>query len=177
MLASQQQRAMQAGVQGSAPIVSLNGNLTVPALYTDYLPSELMGAPRDFFVYGVDFLSIAAGATGTETFTVQNDSDFLIVAVNGTAVDPTDEQVAFVTSALTIQFTDSGSGRQLQNRAQSFDNVVGTAQLPAYFPFPKFVDRASDFTTTIANNAGAAAVRVRLSFLGFKIFPKGFTSQ
>ena len=171
MQPSQQQRVMQAAVQGAAPIISLNGNLTVPALYTDYLPSELMGAPRDFFVYSVDFLSIAAaGGTGTETFTVQNDSDFLIVAVNGVATDPAAEETLRATSALTIQFVDSGSGRQLQNRAQGYNNVVGTAQLPAYWPFPKFVDRASDFTTTIVNNDTANATRVRLSFLGFKIF-------
>ncbi len=171
MLASQQQRALISAVQGSAPITSLNGNLVVPALYTDYLPSELMGMPRDFFAYGVDFLNIAlGGGTGTEVFTVQNDSDFLIVQVNAVVVDPTAEEVERPGSALTIAFTDSGSGRQLQNRAMGFNNVVGTAQLPSYFPFPKFVDRASDFSTTIVNNGTAEAVRVRLSFLGFKIF-------
>ena len=174
MLPSQQQRAMQAAVQGAAPIISLNGNLTIPALYTDYLPAELMGAPRDFFAYGVDFLSIAAvGGTDTQTFTVQNDSDFLIVSIAAEVVDPADEGVAGNRSALTIAFTDAGSGRQLQNRAMGFNNMVGTAQLPAYLPFPKFVDRASDFSTTIVNNDPTDAVRVRLTFAGFKIFPTG----
>lgn len=172
MNATQQQRVLQAAVQAAKAVMEgPGGNMTVPALYTDYLPHELMDKPRDFFVYGVDFLSIAAGGSATQTFTVQNDSDFLIVACTATTVDPADEGTDFVNrAALTIQFTDSGSGRQLQNRAQGFPNVVGTGELPAYWPFPKFVDRASDFSTTIANNDPTDAVRVRLSFLGFKIF-------
>lgn len=167
----QQQRVLQGAVQGAAPVIELNGNMTVPALYTDYLPHDLMDKPRDFFVYGVDFLSIAAGATATQTFTVQNDSDFLIVAATAAVVDPADEGTDFVNrAALTIAMTDGGAGRNLQNRPQAFSNLVGTGQLPCYWPFPKFVDRASDFTTTIANNDPTDSARVRLSYLGFKIF-------
>ncbi len=153
--------------QAAAPA----GPMTVPALYTEFLPAELMGAPRDFFSYGVDFLTIAAaGGTQTQTFTVQNDSDFLIIGATATVNAPTAEETARPTSSLTIQMTDTGSGRQLTNRPAGFGNLVGTGQLPAYWPFPKFVDRASDFSTTIVNNDTANAIRIRLSYIGFKIF-------
>lgn len=171
MNATEQQRILQGIVQGLARLAQEGNGMTIPALYTDYLPAELMDMPRDFFTYGVDFLTIAAGGgTGTETFQVQNDSDFLLVACNGTAVDPTDETVARSRDALTIAFQDEGAGRSLQNRAQAFANMVGTAQLPGYWPFPKFIDRSSNFSTTIVNNDGVNDIRVRLSFLGFKVF-------
>lgn len=171
MNATQQQRLLQAILQGAAAINAQGNSMTVPALYTDYLPAELMDAPRDFFAYGLTFLTIAAaGGVATQTFTVQNDSDFLIIAPTATVVDPTDESVARSMGALTISFVDEGSGRQLQNQVLAMSTVVGTGQLPAYFPFPKFVDRASNFSATITNNDPANAVRVRLSFLGFKIF-------
>lgn len=179
MNANQQQRVLGMTQQGARPLPAAQsgGNMTVPALYTDFLPMELMDAPRDFFVYGVDFQTIAAvGGSATQTFTVQNDSDFLIVAVAATVVDPTDEGVARSRDALTIEMFDGGSGRALQNRAQAFSNLVGTAQLPAYWPFPKLVDRASDFQTTIVNNDPADAARVRLSYIGFKVFP-GYPRQ
>lgn len=173
MNANQQQHILQALASALAPIIGQQtvGPMTVPALYTEMLPAELMGAPRDFFTYGVDFLAIAAaGGTQTQTFTVQNDSDFLIVGATGTVVDPAAEETARPTSSLTIQIRDSGSGRELQNRAAGFGNLVGTGQLPAYWPFPKFIDRASDVSTTIVNNDTANPIRVRLNYIGFKIF-------
>ncbi|MGE0161060.1 MAG: hypothetical protein AB7T31_16815 [Gemmatimonadales bacterium] len=179
MNATQQQRALQGIFQASQQLAAAaqafaggNGGIpTIPALYLDFLPEELRGAPRDFFTFGVDFLTIAAaGASATESFTVPSDSDFLIVALSGTEVDPADEGTAIARTPFTIAITDSGSGRQLQNRAQAYANVVGTGQLPSYLPFPKFIDRSSQVSTTIVNNDPTQAARIRLSFLGFKIF-------
>lgn len=171
MNATQQQRILQGILQGAASINAQGNGMTIPALYTDYLPAELMDKPRDFFSYNVDFLLIdALGGTNTQTFTVQNDSDFLIIDLTCTVVDPTDEGVPRSRDACTVAFTDQGSGRQLQNRPFALSNITGTGQLPSYFPFPKFVDRASDFATTIVNNDPTEDVLVRFSFIGFKIF-------
>lgn len=179
MNASQMERVLQGIFQASSQLAAAsqalaggNGGIpTIPGLYLDFLPAELRGAPRDFFTFGVDFLTIAAaGGSATGTFLVPSDSDFLIVAINGTAVDPANEATAVAQSALTIAVTDAGSGRQLQNRAQAFPNIVGTAQLPGFLPYPKFIDRSSEVSVTVVNNSLAAAARVRLSFIGFKIF-------
>jgi hypothetical protein len=179
MNATAQQRLLQGMFQAASQLAAAaqafaggNGGVpTIPGLYLDFLPAELRGAPRDFFTFGVDFLTIAAaGGSATGTFLVPSDSDFLIVALAGNVVDPADEGIAVTAAPLTIAITDSGSGRQLQNRAQAFNNVVGTGQLPAYMPYPKFIDRSSEVSTTITNNDPTQAARVRLSFIGFKIF-------
>lgn len=179
MDAKQQQRVLQGVMQASSQLAAAaqalaggNGGVpTVPALYLDFLPPHLRGNPRDFFAYSpTDFANIAVGTAQTQSFTVQNDSDFLIVALAGEEIDPADEGVALPTSPLTIAIQDGGSGRNLQNRPQAYANLVGTGQLPAYMPYPKFIDRASEVSVTIANNDPTQAYRVRLSFLGFKIF-------
>lgn len=146
------------------------GDMTVPALYGGFLPPDLKNAPRDYFCYAPPNFTLAVGGTGTQTFTVQNDSDFLLTMVTGTVVDSTAVQTEVAFAPLTVQFLDAGSGRQLSNRALPWEGTVGDAQLPFYFPYPKFIDRASDFSTTITNNDPAIIVEVRICFHGFKIF-------
>lgn len=146
------------------------GDMTVPALYGGFLPPDLKDAPRDYFAYAPPIFNLAPGASGTQTFTVQNDSDFLLVAVAGTVVNAAALATPVVFPAQTVQFTDSGSGRQLSNRELPWDAAVGTGQLPFYFPYPKFIDRASDFSTAIANNDPVITIEVRIVFHGFKIF-------
>jgi hypothetical protein len=178
MNANEQQRVLQAIMQASSQLAAAaqafaggnGGTPTVPSLYLDFLPPAMRDRARDFFVYSVDFANIATTSTSTGTFTVQNDSDFLVVAINGEEVDPANESTAITTSPLLITVTDGGSGRNWFNRAQAYANIVGTGQLPAFLPYPKFVDRSSDVSVTITNNAAAQAARIRLSFVGFKIF-------
>ena len=150
------------------------GAITVPSLYLDFLPDELRNNPRDFFVYSPpDFLTIAAGATATGSFQVESDSDFLLVDLTGFVNDPADEVVfpfAQATVPMTIQINDTGSGRNLFNRAQAWNNVIGTGQLTFYASYPKFFPATANVTTTLLNNDPTQALRVRLSFIGFKIF-------
>lgn len=180
MNATQQQRALEGLLTASGQLANavqayLGGNggvPTVPSLYLNFLPPQLRDKPRDFFVYSpTDFATIAAlGGTGEESFNVQNDSDFLIVAMAGEELDPADEGSVLPPAPLTIQVRDGGSGRNWFNRPQAYGNVVGTGQLPAFLPYPKFVDRASEVTFSIVNNDPTADYLVRLSCIGFKIF-------
>lgn len=176
---TQQQRVLQGVMQAadelsaaSRALAGGNGGVpTVPSLYLDFLPPELRDAPRDYFAYGVEFANIpAAGGSGVQSFTVQNDSDFLITSMSAVVVDPAAQETERERRALTVRILDAGAGRELFNRAMAFPAVVGTGELPYYLPYPKFVDRASDVTTTVTNNHTTEAVLVRLTFGGFKIF-------
>lgn len=154
MIASQQQSILQA---------------TVPALYLQYLPEGLADRARDFFIYGTDFLPLAAGATATQNISIQDDSHFLIVAACASARTDAAPPVVVPDPALLVRIEDTGSGRNLDNRAQDYRNVFGSGQFPAYWPYPKLINRASVIATTLTNNQGAA-LQVRVSYLGFKIF-------
>lgn len=144
----------------------------VPALYTDYLPPQLLRHERDFFAYAVEALPLNAATVVTATFAVQNDSDFLAVCLTGTARDTADPTTVFASPAITLQITDSGSGRNLFNRAVDWNNAIGPATLPFYLPYPKYIGRASTVTFTFTNLAAAGGqdYNVRLNVSGFKIF-------
>lgn len=142
----------------------------VPGIYADYLPPQLMDRERDYFAYSVTSLNLLAATVATPTFAVQNDSDFLLASVTGSARDPADPTVQFATPALSIQIDDAGSGRNLFNQATHWDNLCGTAQLPFVLPYPKLINRASTVTVTVTNLDVAQAYDVRITFHGFKIF-------
>lgn len=138
------------------------------ALYADMLPSQVQGNAKDFFTYGIDYLPLAASATLRGSFQVQNDSDFYILYATGTSRDTT-TQALETDRAFTADLFTSGSGRLLNNRPVDFNNMFGTAQLPCFFPYPKLLERASEFTCTLANLT-ATARNVRINFVGFKVF-------
>lgn len=140
------------------------------------LPMAAQGRPSDAFVYAPpNFVSIAAGGTDAQTFTVQSDADFLALTLTGEAVDPADEGVRPFNDnpPLTVQVLDQGSGRQLFNRAIRWSNVVGTAQRPYYFGRPKFFKQLTEVTVTLSNNDPTQALRVQVAFGGYKVFPPG----
>jgi len=154
---SQQQRVLQA---------------TVPALYLQYLPPSLRGRARQYFGYVANVLPLAAAGTGTATVAIQNDSDFLLVAVTGSARDPAAPTTRFLAPAITLQINDSGSGRNLWAQPVDWITVVGTAELPCYLPFPYLVEKSGEFTITqqSLSLAGGQAYNTRLTLHGFKIF-------
>lgn len=146
------------------------GNITVPALYLDFLPEEWRDNPRDYFAYSPpDVLTLAAGTSTAQTFTVQQDSGFLFTSLSGHVSDPANENV-IADPHLTISIFDQGSGRNLSNRPVHWQNQVGTAQLPFFLPYPKWFSPTSDIQVTYANIDAAQATRIRLTFHGFKIF-------
>ncbi len=160
---------MNAGQQRRA---SMTSPAITPALnpFFGLLPQELWDNAKDFFVYGTDFLPLAAGGTATQDIAIESDSDFLIVAGNRIVTDDPDQTVIVAFPPFLVTLFDNGSGRRLQNRAQHIENMFGTAQLPAYWPFPKLIPRASTFSTTLQNLDAGNAYNVRVSYLGFKIF-------
>lgn len=138
-------------------------------LYAQNIPNWVRERAKDFFVYSVDFLPLAASGTATGDIAIQNDSDFLIIAGVVRADDNAAPPVDVPIPQVTIEVTDGGSGRQLQNRAQHITNMFGTGQLPAFWPYPKLLDRATTLQTRVANLT-AAAINLRIGYWGFKVF-------
>lgn len=143
-------------------------NQVGPAPFLGWLPRKLWRRAKDFFVYSAEFIPLALSATATFETAIQADSDFLCVAVSRlvTAVDNT-TFIANVPQLVTI--FDAGSGRNLMDRAIHIDNIMGTGQLPSYWPMPK-IFRANSTITTTVQNLEATARNVRIAYLGFKVF-------
>lgn len=132
------------------------------------LPPAVISLPKDFFVYGVEFLPLGASATANQQFDVQSDSAFLILAGVGVVTDTANTVFsANVPQLVTIR--DEGSGRNVFNIAQHFGNVFGTAQLPAYWTYPKILKPKTTVDVEL-QNLEATARNVRIGFWGFKLF-------
>lgn len=133
------------------------------------LDPKIFEWPKDFFVYGTDFTPINAGVTLTRSIQIRQDSHFLIMAGVRTVFQTNDETVIANPAAL-VRILDSGSGREIQNRAVQIENLFGTGQLPAYWPYPKIVLANSTIEITLTNQTAGTNYHVRLDFLGFKLF-------
>jgi hypothetical protein len=137
----------------------------------------------DPFFFEVDFTGAAnqvpASGTIAQNFLVQNDSAFAIVKSTYFVTDTSNAAVAELQpfgSGLTtglipflIAFSDSGSGRSLQNSAVPIDGVMGNGMRPYHWPVPKLLDPNSSFTTTI-QNLSATARNCRITYHGYKVF-------
>lgn len=139
------------------------------AMYGDLIPEWVRNRAKDFFSLAFEALALTANATTQKTVSVQNDADYLIVGVNaslwnaGAITKPTTNPVKFL-------ITDTGAGRQFMNTGIMFDDLVGTGQLPGYWPYPKLVARASTIQIDCANLAPGTQYDLRFAFMGFKIF-------
>lgn len=123
----------------------------------------------DFFVYSQNFLPLAANATQTQTIPIEADSDFLAVGMTGEFRSTAAGQAILPNRAATVQLTDGASGRRAFDRAQDVNCVVGTAQLPAYWPIPKLFGSSGSIQITLADLSGADQ-NVRICLWGFKLF-------
>jgi hypothetical protein len=145
-----------------------------------YLPSDYWNRARDFFSFNLDMQLNAAAGQVQDTFTVQNDSDFLCLCINITAATAAAGTAERGYMPYLISIADSGSGAQWFGgdgngftHVQNIANVLnsGTKTAADYSPLehPRFIPAAST-VTVVLNNLSAVADRVWLSFRGVKIY-------
>ena len=139
----------------------------------DELPA--VQSVQDYFTYQVNFASLAAGASANGSFQVQADSDFkwlkaTVMADLAGAVQTVSSQVI---PLVTIQITDTGSGRQLMSAPVPIFNMFGTGQIPFILPVPRIFKARANVAIVVANYSAATAYLFRLSFIGTKIFRMG----
>lgn len=128
---------------------------------------------KDFFIYGSNFLSLAAGTTATNTVSIQADSDFelmkLAFAADVAAGVQTDS--TRVIPQCTLIILDTGSGRQLMNQGIDLSTFFGTGQMPFIMPLIKTFRANTAIQLALTNYSAAQTYNVRLSLIGAKIFP------
>ena len=154
------------GQQQAAPWI--RGPLLSP--FFGLLPPGLLKRLKDFFVYNVDFINLAAAGTVTNVIGIQADSDFLVVSVNLTARQHAAPQTVVRPAPMLITIQDQGSGRNFQNLATDADNLVGNGLTPGYLEYAKLVRANSVISVTLQNLDGGVAFDVRVALRGFKVF-------
>jgi hypothetical protein len=141
------------------------------------VPMRLAKNEQDLFFLSLDFtnnfvLGVKGGGADTKAQTLQADQDAHLLLVGGSRIgtDVATDAVAQAFLPVLMTMKMSSSGRELMNNAQHIENVLGTAQLPAAWPRPKFLAAGSALRVTLQNLSATAAFNVRVTFYAFKIF-------
>ena len=127
---------------------------------------------KDFFIYGIDFPSIAAGATATDNIQIQADADFEVQKLTQTSdiAGATQTESTKVVPLITVLIVDAGSGRQIMNVAVAIPSLFGDGRIPFILPTPRIFAARSNITFTLVNFSAATTYRIRLSLIGTKLF-------
>lgn len=132
------------------------------------LPAEYARKAKQRFNQSLLWDPLAADDTEPQSFTTDRDSWW--VGLAGVATSRDTATFAIVADRpMTVEINASSGGRDFQSAAEDFDNVFGTAQLPAVWGAPFFVKPSSTIRITLFNLVATARL-VRVSLMGFKIF-------
>lgn len=134
---------------------------------------------KDFYVYTETFTGLTSGTSQSGNIDIQADSDFQLQKLTVSAFGELETQYTVsdeILPSVTIQITDSGSGRNLFENAIPVPNVFGNGRLPFILPTPKIFPARSTITLNVSNfatDSGADVDRIDFSFIGYKIFRQG----
>lgn len=135
-------------------------------------PQQIVLA-RDFFTYTINFTNLAAGATANGQIQLQNDSDFELEKLSqfsdiAGAAQTADSRVL---PLVTVQITDTGTGRQMFSAAVAIGAIMGDGQIPFVLPTTKRFTRNASLAFQVSNfSAATTYANVRLNLIGAKIF-------
>lgn len=135
-------------------------------------PRQQPTLKREFFVYGIEFLGLAAGATATNIIPIQADAEFECLKLcyaSDLAAGVQTESTRTIPQC-EILITDSGSDKQLMNMAVDFTTLFGSGSEPFILPVPKRFRRNGGINIALSNYSAAQVYNIRLSFIGCKLW-------
>jgi len=129
---------------------------------------------RDFFVYGINFLSLGVG-TANGAIQIQSDSDFELQKLSFFAdiAGAVQTESSRVLPLVTFQATDTGTGRQLFAIDMPIPSLMGDGRIPFILPTTKVFSANSSVAFTVTNYSAATTYNVRMALIGSKLFRYG----
>lgn len=135
--------------------------------------SRIPPGPRDYFVYSVEQTSIVAAATANLNVQISADSDFWWTGFSYFAdiAGAVQTDSTRVIPLVTLQITDTGSGRQLFNVATPLGAISGHGSELYRLIHPRFFARSTTIQCALENYSAATTyANLYIAFVGFKIF-------
>lgn len=135
-------------------------------------PEDVDDFRRDFYIYEAEALGIAPAGTANDVINIEADSDFILQKLTY-ETDIAAAAYTFTTNPIpliTIQITDTGSGRQLMQQPIPVNSFIGDGKLPFYLPNPRKFLRNSTIQIAFVNFDAAITYNLRLAFIGYKIY-------
>jgi hypothetical protein len=128
---------------------------------------------RQPYIYSFSISSIANGASSTVNVNIESNSPFVWekTAYFCDIAGAVQTDSSRVIPLITVQLVDSGSARQLYDRAQPFAIFSGEQGLPALMPQPYVFQPNSNVNGTFTNYSNATTyANVYLSMIGYRVF-------
>ena len=132
------------------------------------LPEEWRELAKQRFSQSLLWDPLPASAALADTFTADSDAWFIGLQAKATSRD-VGTFAAQADRPFTVTMRASAGGRDFQSQAEDFDNVFGTAQLPAVWGAPLFIKPSSTINITLTNLVATDRL-VRISISGLKVF-------
>lgn len=136
---------------------------------------QSMSIYKQFYIYELQTLALAAAGTATDTINIDTSSEFHWVMAN---YEADIAAAAFTDSTrpipnVTIQLTDTGSSRQFFQAAIPIPSIFGTGEQPFYLPIEQVFRPNSTIVCDFTNFDAAVAYNIRLALIGWKDFKPG----
>jgi hypothetical protein len=130
---------------------------------------------RDFFVYGVNFLALAPAAATSSAIQIQADSDFELqkLAFFADIAGGTETEATRGLPLVTLQITDTGTGRQVFSIPVPIPAIMGDGRIPFILPTTKIFSSNASVTFDVVNYSAATTYNLRLLLIGSKLFRFG----
>lgn len=127
---------------------------------------------RDFYVYEAAVAAIAVAGSANDVINIEADSDFILqkLTYHADIAGAAQTDATRVVPNVTIQITDTGSGRQLMNNPIPIPSIFGTGELPFILPNPRLFMRNSTIQVAFTSFEAAITPDVALAFVGYKIY-------
>lgn len=141
----------------------------------NFLPPGLEDSYKEPFSYSVIFANIGSGVTQTATANVQNDSYFVAVK---RLIEIWDQATGNTTNTLPqvapmlARILDTSSGKFSMDQPTPVANIFGTAMSPAVELYRAKIYMPGGQISVELTNGMAEAQRVRVTFEGFKVYPR-----
>ena len=134
----------------------------------EYQETDLL----DWYVYNVEFFALAPTAQATANVAIEADANFIHVKTSGFASvgDAAQTYDLRIVPLVTLQITDTGSGRNLLNGNTAWSNIVGWGEIPYILPIRRKYKANSTIRVQATNFDAAVTYDLRLSFSGIKDF-------
>ena len=135
--------------------------------------STIPPGPRDYFVYAVTSASLAPTVTANLSLQISADSDFWWTGLTCFTANANASQnySTRLLPLMTMQITDTGSGRQLFNTPIPIPALTGDGAHVNRLIHPRFFAASSTVQVQLVNfDAAVTYVNTFLAFVGFKIF-------
>lgn len=127
---------------------------------------------RDFFAYTIAFAALANGEAQQGAIQIQADSDFELTKFTMFAdiAEAVQTEATRVLPLVTLQITDTGTGRALFNAPLPIPAIMGDGRIPFILPVPKIFSANASVAVEVTNFSAATEYNLRLSLIGAKIF-------